>query len=302
MRIAHLVITYTNPLQTERMIRRMAHAQFDFYIHVDKKMDIAGHLYLAKMPNVYFIKDRVNVVWGGYNTVEAIFRSIKEIFNKGIQYDYIHLMSGQDYPIKTAPCIYQFFEENAGKEFLELEHFDDWADEAYPRITEYHLTNYHFPGRYYVQKLMNKLLPTRESPIKMEFYGSSMFWALSSPCLKSIITLMDNNPRFRRFMQFTWGSDEFLFQTLVMNSSFKQQVVNNNLLYLDRVKGAPHPNILTNNHLQELMGSDKLFARKFDLAKDASILGSIDKYLDSAESCNPAVAAARSIIAQNKPA
>ncbi|MFT3933344.1 MAG: beta-1,6-N-acetylglucosaminyltransferase [Chitinophagaceae bacterium] len=279
MRIAHLVITYTDPLQTERMIRRMEHSNFDFYIHVDKKIDITSHLYLAKMPNVYLIKDRVNVVWGGYNTVEATLRSVKEIFRTGRKYDYIHLMSGQDYPIKSAAYIYNFFVANAGHEFLEYQHFDDWADESYPRIHEYHFTNYSFPGRYYVQKLMNRLLPVRKSPMPLEFYGSSMFWALSSQCLEYIVNLMGKNKRLKRFMKLTWGSDEFLFQTLVLNSPFKNNVINDNLLFLDREKGAPHPNILNNSHLVDLITSKKMFARKFDAKRDGEILNSIDAYL-----------------------
>jgi hypothetical protein len=279
MRVAHLIITYTNPLQTERMIRQMQHPGFDFYIHVDKKMDIRSHLFLAKIPNVYLIKDRVNVVWAGYKTVEATLRSVKEIFSTGKTYDYIHLMSGQDYPIKPAFYIYDFFSTRNGKEFLQFEHFDEWADESYPRIREYHFTNYNFPGRYYFQRLMNKLLPVRKSPLQMEYYGSSMFWALSTNCLRYIIDLIDKNPRFKRFMQLTWGSDEFIFQTLVMNSSFKKNVVNDNLLFLDRDKGAPHPNIITINHLQELIHSEKLFARKFDPSQDTIVLDNLDKYL-----------------------
>ena len=297
MRVAHLVITYTNPLQTERMIRHMQHPDFDFYIHVDKKLDIAPHLFLATIPNVYLIHDRVNVVWAGYKTVEATIRSVKEIFGTGRNYEYIHLMSGQDYPIKTAAYIHDFFVANKGKEFLQFEHFDQWADEAYPRIREYHLTNYNFPGRYYFQWMMNKLLPVRKSPLPMEYYGSSMFWALTSNCLRYIVDLLDKNARFRRFMQFTWGSDEFIFQTLVLNSSFKANVVNDNLLFLDRDKGAPHPNILTHSHLESLIDSEKLFARKFDLEKDARVLDSIDQYLGG-YSPEPATQPANAITTQ----
>ena len=40
---------------------------------------------------------------------------------------------------------------------------NEWT-EAVPRLTEYHLTNYNFPGKYLVQKWMNKLLPARRMP------------------------------------------------------------------------------------------------------------------------------------------
>lgn len=285
MRVAHLIITYTNPRQTARMIRQMQHPGFDFYIHVDKKIDITPHLFLAQMPNVYLIQDRVKVIWAGYNTVEATLRSVKEIFNSGRTYDYIHLMSGQDYPIQPAADIYAFFCAHRGSEFLEFKHFDKWAAESYPRIREYHFTNYKFPGRYYFQWMLNKLLPARKSPLVMEYYGSSMFWAMSAGCLGYILDLLEKNLRFRRFMQFTWGSDEFIFQTLVMNSSYKANVVNDNLLYLERAYGASHPNILTSCRLDAIRQSGKLFARKFDMAADALILDKIDGYLEEGAAC-----------------
>ncbi|MBC7901846.1 MAG: glycosyl transferase [Gemmatimonadaceae bacterium] len=277
MRIAHLIVTYTNPLQTERMIRRMQHPDFDFYIHVDKKIDIKSHLYLAKLPQVYLIQDRTKVVWAGFNTVSATLTAVEEIMRSGRKYDYIHLMSGQDYPIKSADYIHSFFQQNNGREFLEFEHFDKWSDESYPRIRQYHLINYKFPGRYYLQWLMNRLLPTRKAPVKLEYYGSSMFWALTPACLEYVVKFMKTNPGFKRFMKFTWGSDEFLFQTLVLNSGFHRNVVNNNLLFLDRDKGASHPNILTFRHLDAILDSDKLFARKFDLATDSTIMDAIDQ-------------------------
>jgi hypothetical protein len=43
MKVAHLIITYTNPAQTARMIKRMQHPDFDFYIHVDAKFPIDSH-------------------------------------------------------------------------------------------------------------------------------------------------------------------------------------------------------------------------------------------------------------------
>jgi len=283
MRIAHLIITYTDPLQTARMIRRMQHPNFDFYIHVDKKQDIAPHLFLSNIPRVYFINDRVDVIWGGYNTIEAELRSVQEIFDSGREYDYIHLMSGQDYPIKPASEIYDFFERHRGKEFLEFEHFDQWSADAYTRIQRYHLTNYRFPGRYYFQWLMNRLLPSLVSPVAMEYFGSSMFWALTPGCLRYILGFMRVNTRFRRFMRLTWGADEFLFQTLVLNSHFQKNVVKDNLLYLDRDEGAAHPNIITLRHLPHIAGSHKLFTRKVNMSAEPLVLDRIDELLEQAE-------------------
>jgi hypothetical protein len=279
MRIAHLIITYTSASQTERMIRRMQHPDFDFYIHVDKKLDIGAYLFLANIPQVYLIRNRTDVIWAGYSTIEAILQSVKEIFASGRRYDYVHLMSGQDYPIKPAAFIHEFFVEHEGKEFMQFEHFDKWSTECYIRIKQYHFTNYRFPGRYYLQRLMNRLLPSRVSPVALEYFGSSMFWALTPASLQYVIDFMEKNVKFRRFMRLTWGSDEFLIQTLVMNSHFSPRVVNDNLLYLDWDLGTPHPNIITNRHFQALTSSPKLFTRKLDIQTDPAIFDRLDDFI-----------------------
>ncbi|HSC38816.1 MAG TPA: beta-1,6-N-acetylglucosaminyltransferase, partial [Chitinophagaceae bacterium] len=273
------IITYTNPVQTERMIRRMQHPDFDFYIHLDKKVDIDTHRFLADIPQVYFIRDRVDVIWGGYNTIEAELRSVQEIFDTGREYSHIHLMSGQDYPIKPVSYVHDFFVRHRGKEFMAYEHFDKWSSIAYPRIKQYHLTNYRFPGRYQLQWLLNRVLPTRVSPLKMEYYGSSMFWALTPDCLRYILNFMKENDRFRRFIKLTWGADEFLLPTLVMNSAFRKNVINDNLLFLDFPRGTTHPNIIGYRHLPALGSSEKLFTRKMDLEADPAIFDRVDELL-----------------------
>jgi hypothetical protein len=282
MKIAHLILTYTDPLQTERMIRHMYHPEFDFYIHVDKKFDASSHHFLTKIPGVYLIQNTTDVIWGGYDTVKAILRSSEEILASGRKYDYIHLMSGQDYPIKNAHAIHNFFLQQAGKQFLRYEHFNEWDGEGYERIRKYHLTNFHFPGKYIVQNLLNKFLPERKLP-KMEFYGYSMFWALTPDCIKYVIDFLNTNHSFRRFMKISWGSDEFIFQTIILNSPFSKQVVNNNLLYYERPYRSPHPNILTYKEFDNVVQSNQLFARKLSLAKDAILFDMLDEYIKEDE-------------------
>ena len=67
----------------ERMIRRMQHPDFDFYIHLDAKFPISSHEYLTQMPNVFLIKDRIDVHWAGFSTIQAILNSGIEILDSG---------------------------------------------------------------------------------------------------------------------------------------------------------------------------------------------------------------------------
>lgn len=279
MRVAHLILTYTNPGQTERMIRNLQHKNFDFYIHVDKKFDISPHLYLQKLPNVFFIKNRVDVTWAGFSTVMATFECIKEIVAAGIQYDFINFLSGQDYPIKSAEYINGFFESNIGKEFLSYRDINnDWT-EGLLRMNKYHLSAYSFKGKYRIEQLINSIMPKRTLPNKLQPFGKSMFWMLSPATAMFVVNEVENDRQLRNFFWLCWATDEFVFQTILLNSPLKDKIVNNNYRYIDWSAGGANPKILNEEDADALAASTDLFARKFDVINSPGILDFIDNNL-----------------------
>jgi hypothetical protein len=279
MRVAHLILTYTNPRQTERMIRELAHENFDFYIHVDKKFDINPHLFMEALPNVYFINNRVDVKWAGYSTVVATFECIKEIIATGIQYDFINFLSGQDYPIKTADYINNFFEENRGKEFLSFRDIkNDWQ-EGLIRMEKYYLSGYSFKGKHRIEDLINRIMPKRKLPNNLHPYGKSMFWMLSPATAMYVVNTVEGDNRLKDFFWLCWASDEFVFQTILMNSPLKDKIINNNYRYIDWSAGGANPKILDESDAENIAASDALFARKFDMVNSPDILDFIDKHL-----------------------
>jgi hypothetical protein len=279
MRIAHLILTYTNPAQTERMIKNMAHENFDFYIHVDKKFDIIPHLYLEELPNVYFIQNRTDVGWAGFSTVLATFECVKEIVKTGITYQFINFLSGQDYPLVPAEELNHFFGVNAGTEFLSFRDFkNDWK-EGLLRMEKYHLTGYNFVGKFMVQGIINTVMPKRKLPYNLHPYGKSMFWMLSPEAAMHVVNTVEKDKKLQHFFFLTWGSDEFVFQTILMNSTYKDKVVNNNYRYIDWSGGGANPKLLGISDAEAIANSKMLFARKFDLLKSPEILDFIDAKL-----------------------
>src|ERR1700744_5360518 len=106
MRIAHLILTHKNPQQLESLIKALDHPAFDFYIHVDKKVDQAPFYFLTRKKNVFFIEDRVRIYWAGYGTIQATLNGFRQILLK--RYDYINVTSGQDFPLQSPADIYQY--------------------------------------------------------------------------------------------------------------------------------------------------------------------------------------------------
>ncbi len=279
MRVAHVIITYTNPQQTERLIRKALHRDFDFYIHVDAKFPISTHQYLTEIPNVYLIQKRVNVQWAAYSTMQAVFNSVQEILDSGREYDFITLMSGQDYPIKTTAYMQQFYEARKGKLLIKYRAFDREWEEGKERISKYFLTNFRFKGQHFFERFLNKLIPKRMLPNGIKFYGSSMFWALSPESLRYILEMI-KNVRIKRFFYFSWAPDEFLIQTILLNSPFAANVINENCHYYKHLPNTPSPKNLAVEDLDDIIASDKIWARKFIMKKNVEILDKIDAYID----------------------
>jgi hypothetical protein len=276
MRIAHLILAHKNPLQLERLIIALQHPSFFFYIHVDKKASIQQFEYLNKYNNLFFIKDRTKIYWAGYGTIQATVNGIREILPA--KYDYINIISAQDFPLKPAEEIYNFFLRNAGKQFITCESVKDTWHEAEVRITKYHLINSRIPGRYQLEKLINRILPERKFPLNYTMVGRSNWFAVTFDAAKYIIDFLDDHPEVVRFFKLSWGADELIFSTILYNSAFKDKIVNN-FIYADWSERKAHPKILKTEDYNALINSDKLFARKFDADADAVILEMLEEYL-----------------------
>lgn len=280
MKLAHLILAHNQPAQLERLIKRLAHPDADVYIHLDKKTPGQQFEHLQKLPNVFFVHNRVKVYWGSYNIVQATLNAFKEILQSGKTYAFVNLLSGQDYPLTSAVNIHKFLRANEGKAFMNYLRFDpDWT-EALPRIQEYHLNNLQVKGRYIIQKLINTILPKRTLPNGLIPVGRSQWFTIPVDCVRYIGDYWENQPKLRRFIKLTWAPDEFIFQTILYNSEYKSKMVNNDLRYIDWSGGGVSPKTLTMADAEQLLASGKLFARKFDQDKDSVILDLLDK------SCN----------------
>ena len=285
MRIAHLIIAHKNPMQLERLIKRMQHHSFDFYIHIDKKIDIEQFLFLKKYKQVHFIEKRIKCNWGGFSTLQAMLNSLEEVLETGIEYGFYNLLSAQDYPIKTNEAIYAYFSKHADKSFIfyEPKEESNWWSEAVLRYEKYHLTESSFTGKFFVEKIINKVLPKRKFPLSLKIYGGSKasWWSLNRESAAYLVDFMNEKKELHNFLKYCWGTDEFVIPSILMNSPLKSQIVNNNLRYIDFPPGKANPRILESADLEKLISSDMLFARKFDTEVSIVVLDQIDEQLEA---------------------
>lgn len=281
VRVAHVILAHTNPEQVGRLVQALAHPSADVYIHVDKKARIEiFQSAVQRTPNCHFIRQRVDVKWGGYSMVQATLASFSEVKNTNRPYHFINLLSGADYPLRPMHQFHTFLLQNIGRSFFEYEtEGSPWWEEAKFRFQRYHFPDIAIPGSYTSQKLINFLIPKRKKPKGMEVAGRSQWFTLSVEHLDEVLAYVKKTSDITRFFRYTWGSDEFFFQTILLNSKHRTRVINDNLRYIDWQERRPSPKTLTAADFTIIQSSGKFFARKFDTTASATLLDLIDENL-----------------------
>ncbi len=285
MRIAYLLLVHTNPQQINQLVRALDNGKNQFFLHVDQKSDIASSI--DEGDRIHLINNRISVKWGDFTLVEATIALCQEALKKREEFDYMVLLSGQDYPLKSNKEIESFLEANKGKQFFKVRKFpfDEWGHHSggMDRLTVY------FPkwmiDRSYKTwfmrtqwiKISKFLGIQRKVDFFPDYYGVSQWFIASTEAIQYIIDYLNNHPQLLKFFNNTFIPDEVMFNTIIMNSPFKDQVVPDDKRHLVWTTGDENPLVFRAKDFEELMGMDALYARKFDERIDSEIMNMIDE-------------------------
>lgn len=108
----------------------------------------------------------------------------------------------------------------------------------------------------------------------VQYYFGSQWWCLNDAMVKWIYKFLENYPEYIKLFKHSLCPDECFFQTLVMNSPFAN-TTKPYLHYIKWEKGKSSPKTLTESDYQEIVGSSKLMARKFDIDVDKEIISKL---------------------------
>ncbi|WP_207512767.1 beta-1,6-N-acetylglucosaminyltransferase [Longitalea luteola] len=284
MKLFYLILAHANLHQVDRMINALRHEHAEFLIHLDGRVppdDIERSGFYGA-PKVTVIKERYNITWGGYNMVRATLSLMKAACQKK-EPGYLILLSGQDFPVKSPEVIYDFLLKNYGREYLEHFPLPDvrWSPYFGLDRMRFHwfIDALGLDASYEVYELQKNKDMTRPYFEDFPPYGGSQWWCITTECATYILKFLRSNRLYEEFFQTCLNPDEIFFNTLVLNSPFKEKTVNNNLKYIVWT-GGPHPRILTMYDWEPIMQSENLWARKFDDVESASILDQLEKHIN----------------------
>lgn len=285
IKIAYIVQCHMNPHQINRLILQLIDENADVYVHVDKKSRRVRE-YIIRHPQVYILskEESEKVYWSDISQVKATLRLTEKVFSSGKIYDYIYLLSGQDFPIKTKKQIYNVLLENKGKAFINMQDFylfSKRTDVFYPRWMLRRAKIIRAIKRVWVEitggKNKTYKIFKRKALYPKYYYGSS-WWCLPYECLKEIYSMIMEDKRILEFFTHSLCSDECVFQTLVMQSTYKDKLLDC-LTYADWSRGKIGPETLIEKDLERLKNGSFLFARKFNEKIDSTIIDRIEKMI-----------------------
>lgn len=125
---AFLVTAYHDLPTLNRMVTKFSEYG-DVLVHIDKRSDIdpkdlVGHEGIS-------IYKRYPINWGSYHHLKAIVFLLMKAMK--LQPDYVHVITGQDYPIVSSAVFDAFFTEHEGLSFLDFWTVpdDSWIQERY---------------------------------------------------------------------------------------------------------------------------------------------------------------------------
>lgn len=279
MKIAYIVLCHKNEQQINKLIDLLYDEESAFFIHVDKKANIQN--LIQSRPNIYILPNdkRIDIKWGNISMIEATRNLLEAVFNSDKKYDYVWLMSGQDFPLRKKEDIKEYLKQNIGKNFIEV---IDEKNDNYNRLLK--RNELYYPEWIMKMTLWTRILKIaymiitggltrtiffkRKNSLSVKYYFGSQWWVLTYDC---ILEMYKNMDLFFIYYKNCLVPDESLFQTLFMNSSYRDTRVDK-LTFVDWDGQMNHPKTFRIEDYNQLKAVDYLMARKFDEAIDNEII------------------------------
>lgn len=291
MKQSFLICAYNNPDYLSHFISTLDSERSEIYVHIDKNQESNFTDFFAKYKQVdnVHVYSEIPCRYCGIGIVKSIAYLINESL-KNKEIGYFHFISGLDLLIKPLNEMLDFFEKNKERSYLEFYSLpaSNWGIEGGIEKFRYYYLNDVLTcndSHKWNNKFNNLLLRVQRKigvkrkplPFK-QFYGGSAWWSINRAAaseLNNFFSLESNWDCIKN----TYIPDEFIFQMVLCNSDLKPTLVSNNLRYIKWIKNqkVTHPQTLSIDDYDNLMGTDSFFARKIDPNKSKKLIEKVDR-------------------------
>lgn len=274
--IAYLILVHRYPNQFKRLFKAIYHPANHYVIHVDKRsgIELQNEIqdFLVNYPNASMLKSE-KAIWGGYSLVDAELRGIQELLKMGLKWEFFINLSAQDFPLKSQTYIHHFLSHHIGKDFLKVLNQFQARPDTMHRVEDIFTE---LGDEIISEPIVKRPFLTGVTP----YIGNQ--WVILSRKFCEFVTHSPEVERFKKFYENTLIADEGFFQTVIMNTSYKSVIVNDDKRTIDWIPMGDiklRPRDFTINDAGFLMTNQDLFARKFDETIDGDILSALERHV-----------------------
>ena len=286
IRIAFIMLCHTDPEQINLLTRKLEEFRAaDIYIHADlNHPEIRNGI--RKGERIFLLpeEESFRIEWGGISMVQATLQLIRKVRETGKAYDYLWLISGQDYPIVPTEETERRLEENRGMNYLNTVRPGEERYSFYRKLCEVAYPQWINQENIPV-KIFKRLYKTvtggethtfgifiRKKPFDFEFVFGSQWWTLTREAAFAILQFSDDHPEVLKYCEKMIIPDESFFQTVFMQGAYSGKL-RDGLTYAPMERSSRHADTLREPDYEAIRkaGEKYCFARKFDSGSRALI-------------------------------
>ncbi|MCH5342447.1 MAG: glycosyl transferase [Acetatifactor sp.] len=273
VRHAYMIMAHHRFDILEELLKDLDDARNDIFLHIDVKAKdfpteyFSGLLHRARL----ILVERMDIHWGGYSQIECVTKLLKAATSYGYHL-YYHFMVGVEFPLKTQNYIHDFFQKNAGYEFVGFDNYDTKFEE---RVRYYHIFNAYARNNNFFQKILNKIRicgVAIHKVLKVDiskknniiFKKGNANWSITHDLACYIV---EHEKETEKIYRHSFCGDELFIHTLIYNSGFWMKVYDRNDEYHSSMRMMTWEDPYNQYHvddLNKLIDSERLFARKID--------------------------------------
>lgn len=279
---AYCIIAHEDKYILQTLISCIDDQRNDIFLLVDSKSpyELTQNLTCNNKLIIIPPNKRININWGGGSQIKAEILLFKEVINTGENYSFIHLISGSDLPIKNQDVIHKIFADvPIGTNFISFSSGINNINDLKFKTNYYHFFIEKYKCKNSIVRNVCKLFRSTailfQKTIKFKrknppLHKGTNWVSISLNFCKYIVS---RESEILKKYRYTPCADEIYKQTLIMQSEFKNTIVNDSLRLIDWTRGNPY--IWRMSDFDTLNNSTKLFARKFSSRIDQDIINAI---------------------------
>lgn len=283
---AFIIPVHTQPFLLARILKILQASNHYFFIHVDANVRNFEHFRQAlnNVERVHFLEKRYKTYHSRIGCVYATIAMLNEVVAHPIHFDYIHQISGQDYPLRSNLQFDNFFESTEdsfmcytfGKErnyVQEQKIVNGWYPNTTTTITFF--DSFLIWGGYYLGKIIKR-------PQIPNYCGAWDWFSWSEMVYSFVLKYLKDNPQLLKRFNHTLIPSEHIFATMLKPYLAELKIREHYpLRYVSWVAHRPisssyRPFNLTEDDYKYVLESPCFFCRKVHEEESAKLLDMID--------------------------